>query len=95
MRSPEARTVPNTSAYRRPGAQRHTLGPCLRATCGPCGPARTLRGPHRGVSGHCRPRLPEIAADAVSGGSPRLHPRPRRYGVNPSPSGYLASEHTK
>ena len=75
MRSTEAGAVPETLAYRRPCVQLHTLCPCVRAAYGPCGPARSLRGPHREVSGHCRPRLPETAADAVSVGSPRLHPR--------------------
>jgi hypothetical protein len=97
MRSAEAGTVPDSLAYRRPCAQHHALCPCTRTAFDPCDPARSLRGPRREVSGHCRPRLPEIAADAVSVGSPRLHPWPRRYGINPSPfsSGYLASEHAK
>ena len=34
------------------------------------------------------------AAGGVRWGSPRLHLRLGRYGVSPSPSGYLASEHT-
>ena len=93
MRSPVAGTVPEAPAYRRPGAQHHMQGSCLWAASGPCGPARNPRGPHWGMSGHCRTRLSKTAADAVSGDSPRLHPRPRRYGVNPSPSGYLALEH--
>ena len=65
MRSPEAGTVPDTSAYRRPCAQHHTLGTCVRTACGRGGPARTLHGSHRGVSGHGRARLPEAAAVAA------------------------------
>lgn len=67
MRSPEAGTVPEASAYRRPGARHHSQGSYLRAACGPCGPARSLRDSQRGVSGHGWPQLPDTAADAVSG----------------------------
>jgi hypothetical protein len=50
----------------------------------PTRPARNLRGPHPRVSGHdCRRSVRR---------SPRLHFRPRRYGVSPGPAGDLASE---
>jgi hypothetical protein len=80
MRSAEAGAVPEPSASQRPGVRHHTLGPAGS----PKRPTRSLRGPHRRVSGHdCR--------RSVRGG-PRLHLRLGRYGMSPSPSGYLASE---
>jgi hypothetical protein len=77
MRSAEAGAVP-APAVRH--AASHTGPRVQRAR-----PARSLHGPDRRASGHGCPR-------SVRRG-PRLHLRPRRYGVSPGPSGYLASEH--
>lgn len=91
MRSHEAVTVPVTSTRWRLGTRHHMLGPGRHAA-GHAG--RTMRAPRWGVCGHGRARRPETARPAVRLRAVRTFtPGFGRYGISPSPSGYLASEH--
>jgi hypothetical protein len=81
MRSATARTVPEPSAYRRLDVRHHTLGP-----------AGSPRG-RPGVSAARAGEYPATAADAVSGAVHAFTSGLCRYGMSPSPVGYLASEH--
>jgi hypothetical protein len=81
MRSAEAGAVPEPSACQRPGPRHNTLGPA-------CSP--------RGRPEVCAARAgeyPATTADAVSGAVRAFISRLCRFGMSPSPSGYLVSEH--
>jgi hypothetical protein len=88
MRSHEAVSVPVTSTRWRPGARHHVLAP---GSAGHAGPAMGApRGDSPAMAGHhCLTRRGRRCASRQSVPSPRLG----RYGVSPSSSGYLASEH--
>jgi hypothetical protein len=91
MRSHEAITIPVTSTRWRPGTRHHMLGPGS-AGSGSRWPdhARFTRG----VSGYGRARRSETAQPPVCLKAVRAFISGLgRYGMSPSPSGYLVSEH--
>jgi hypothetical protein len=86
MRSRAAVTVPVTSTRWRPGTRHRMLGD---GSAGHAGPA--MRAPRREYPAIAR--RPDTARAALCLKAVRTFTPACRYGMSPSPSGYLASEH--